>query len=155
VENVGSSAWTKVLPPLSPHSKAFHPAQCASHYTSTIAIQEPRYVAISQRNQAELAGAIPAEWRLPAYCIPEGMLSPAESITEGPKRYSRVNVIDILGTCRLLTPKELEITEKYDMGGPVAEIIQGRLKAEEVVRSSTRYISTMSLGTQFASRPLA
>lgn len=96
--------------------------------------QEPRYVAAAQRKQAELAAAILAEWRLPAHVIPEGMLSIAESITVGPKSYQRVGVMDIPRTCGILTPKELEITDKYDVRGLVAEMTEGRLKAEDVVR---------------------
>lgn len=99
---------------------------------------EPRYVAIAQRKQAELAAAIPAEWRLPAHLIPAGMLSPADSITEGPKQYGRVNVMDIPRTCGVLTPKELEITEKYDVRGLVAEMTDGKLKAEEVARAFSK-----------------
>lgn len=99
-----------------------------------MAYQEPSYVAVAQRKQAELAAAIPSEWRLPAYIVPEGMLSISESITVGPKSYQRVEVMDIPRTCGLLTLKELEITEKYDVRGLVAEIAQSRLKAEDVVR---------------------
>jgi len=99
-----------------------------------MATQQPPYVAVAQRKQAELAAAIPAEWRLPARLIPAGMLSPAESISEGPKRYTRVNVMDIPRTCGVLSSKELEITEKYDVRGLVTEMTEGRLKAEEVVR---------------------
>jgi hypothetical protein len=99
-----------------------------------MASQEPRYVTVAQRKQAELAAAIPSEWRLPAHLIPEGMLSISESITVGPKSYQRVGVMDIPRTCGLLTSKELEITEKYDVRGLVAEMAQSRLKAEDVVR---------------------
>ncbi|KGO75601.1 Amidase [Penicillium italicum] len=95
--------------------------------------QEPRYVAVAQRKQAELAAAIPAEWWLPAHLIPEGMLSISESITVGPKSYQRVGVMDIPRTRGLLTSKELEITEKYDVRGLVGEMTEGRLKAEDVV----------------------
>lgn len=99
-----------------------------------MATQEPPYVAVAQRKQAELAAAIPAEWRLPPHLVPAGMLSPAESITEGPKLYTRVNVMEIPRTCGILSPKELEITEKYDVRALVDEMTEGRLKAEEVVR---------------------
>jgi Asp-tRNA(Asn)/Glu-tRNA(Gln) amidotransferase A subunit family amidase len=99
-----------------------------------MAAQQPPYVAVAQRKQAELAAAIPAEWRLPAHLIPAGMLSIAESITEGPKQYSRVNVMEIPRTCGILSPKELEITEKYDVRGLIAAMTEGGLKTEEVVR---------------------
>lgn len=92
-------------------------------------------MAIAQRKQAELAAAISAEWHLPAHLIPEGMLSPAESITEGPKRYGRVNVVDIPRTCGLLSSEELKITEKYDVRGLVAAMTEEKLKAEDVVRA--------------------
>lgn len=89
---------------------------------------------IAQRKQAELAAAIPAEWRLPAHLIPDGMLSPAESITEGPKHYGRINVMDIPRTCGILSSEELEITEKYDVRRLVSAMTEERLKAEDVVR---------------------
>jgi hypothetical protein len=95
---------------------------------------QPRYKAIAQRKQAALAAAIPPEWKLPAHLVPEGMLSISDSITVGPKKYKRVNVIDIPRTCGLLTPQELAITEKYDVRGLVAEMTEGRLKAEDVAR---------------------
>lgn len=99
-----------------------------------MASQQPPYVAIAERKQAELAAAIPAEWRLPTHLIPEGMLSPAESNTDGPKKYGRVNVMGIPRTCGILTAKELEITENYDIRGLVSAMTEGRLKSEEVVR---------------------
>lgn len=111
-----------------------------------MAIQQPPYVAIAQRKQAELAAAIPAEWRLPAHLVPAGMLSPAESITEGPKQYGRVSVMEIPRTCGILTSKELEITEKYDARGLLSEMTDGRLKAEEVVRGFCKVRCTRFLG---------
>lgn len=98
-----------------------------------MATQQP-YEAIAERKQAQLAAAIPAEWRLPAHLIPAGMLSIAESITKGPEQYSRVNVMEIPRTCKLLSSKELEITEKYDVRRLVAAMTEGKFKAEEVVR---------------------
>ena len=99
-----------------------------------MASQQQPYVAIAERKQAELNAAIPTEWRLPAHVIPAGMLSIAESITKGPKQYSRVNVMGIPRTCGLLSSKELEITEKYDVRRLVAMMTEGKFKAEEVVR---------------------
>ena len=120
--------------PTLPALKTTSPQLGVPHYLSTMASQEPRYKSVSQRKQAELSAAIPAEWRLPADAIPEGMLSISESITVGPKSYQRVRVMDIPRTCGILTPKELEITDKYDVRGLVAEMTEGRLKAEDVVR---------------------
>ncbi|KAJ5131236.1 uncharacterized protein N7515_007275 [Penicillium bovifimosum] len=119
-----------------------------------MASQEPRYVAIAQRKQAQLAAAIPAEWRLPAHVIPEGMLSISESITVGPKEYQRVGVMDIPRTCGLLTAKELEITEKYDVRGLVEEMTEGRLKAEEVVRGFCKRAAVAHQLTRCLTEPL-
>ena len=110
-----------------------------------MASQEPPYVAIAQRKQDALAAAIPVEWRLPAHLIPTGMLSPAESITEGPKQYSKVNVMEIPRTCGILTAKELEITEKYDVRGLVAAMTGGKLKAEEVIRGFCKVSTTKGI----------
>ena len=127
----GSSAFPRMLKKVD--------SRCAviptvSTYRFIMTIQEPPYVAVAQRKQAEVAAAIPAAWRLPENLIPAGMLSPAESITEGPKQYGRVNVMDIPRRCGILTSKELELTENYDVRGLVSEMAEGRLKAEEVVR---------------------
>jgi hypothetical protein len=100
-----------------------------------MASPQPPYVAIAQRKQIELAAAIPSEWQLPTNLIPEGMLSPAESITEGPKLYGRVNVMEIPRTCGILTSKELGITENYDVRGLVSAMTEGKLKSEEVTRA--------------------
>ncbi|KAJ5551736.1 hypothetical protein N7535_000321 [Penicillium sp. DV-2018c] len=119
-----------------------------------MASQEPRYVAIAQRKQAQLAAAIPAEWRLPAHVIPDGMLSISDSITIGPKEYRRVSVMDIPRTCGLLTAKELEITERYDVRGLVREMREGRLKAEEVVRGFCKRAAIAQQLTRCLTEPL-
>ncbi|KAJ5883247.1 uncharacterized protein N7473_010133 [Penicillium subrubescens] len=119
-----------------------------------MASQEPAYVAIAQRKQDALAAAIPAEWRLPAHLIPAGMLSPAESITEGPKQYGRVNVMEIPRTCGILTAKELEITEKYDVRGLVAAMTGGKLKAEEVIRGFSKRAAIAHQLTRCITEPL-
>lgn len=116
-----------------------------------MAAQQPPYVAVAQRKQAELAAAIPAEWRLPAHLIPAGMLSIAESITEGPKQYSRVNVMGIPRTCGILSPKELGITEKYDVRGLIAAMTEGGLKTEEVVRGFCKVSLSVSTSRRSAS----
>ncbi|KAJ5901761.1 hypothetical protein N7495_002289, partial [Penicillium taxi] len=123
-------------------------------FNITMAPQEPLYIAIAQRKQAELASAIPAEWRLPAHLIPDGMLSPAESITEGPKLYGRVNVMDIPRTCGILTSKELEITENYDVRGLVSEMTEGRLKAQEVIRGFCKRAAVAHQLTRCLTEPL-
>ncbi|OQE24417.1 hypothetical protein PENSTE_c007G07921 [Penicillium steckii] len=116
--------------------------------------QSPPYVEIAERKQAELAAAIPAQWRLPKNLIPEGMLSPAESITEGPKQYERVNVMDIPRTCGILTSKELDITENYDVRGLVSAITEGKLKSEEVIRGFCKRAAIAHQLTRCLTEPL-
>ncbi|KAG0158571.1 hypothetical protein PDIDSM_6086 [Penicillium digitatum] len=94
-----------------------------------MASQEPRYVAVAQRKQAELAAAIPTEWRLPTHVFSEGMLSISESITAGPTSYREVRVMEIPRTCGLLTSKELKITEIYNVRGLVAEMAEGSVES--------------------------
>lgn len=115
-----------------------------------MASPEPPYVAVARRKQAELAAAIPVEWKLPESLIPAGMLSPAESITEGAKQYGRVNVMDIPRTCGLLTSKELEITEKYDVRALVLAMTENKFKAEEVVQAfcKVRSLARFLLGPE-------
>ncbi|KAJ6145322.1 hypothetical protein N7470_009217 [Penicillium chermesinum] len=116
--------------------------------------QEPRYVAIAKRKQAELAAAIPDEWRLPADKIPAGMLSPAESISEGPKQYKPVRVIDIPRRCGLLTDKELIITENYDVRGLVSAMTTAKYTAEEVVRAFSKRAAIAHQLTRCLTEPL-
>ncbi|KAJ5553708.1 hypothetical protein N7494_003086 [Penicillium frequentans] len=119
-----------------------------------MASTEPAYVAIAQRKQAELAAAIPTQWKLPAQFIPAGMLTPAESITEGPKQYGRVNVMEIPRTCGLLTSKELEITEKYDIRALVLAMTEGKLKAEDVVQGFCKRAAIAHQLTRCLTEPL-
>ncbi|KAJ5744467.1 hypothetical protein N7533_009337 [Penicillium manginii] len=119
-----------------------------------MASQQPPYVAIAQRKQIELAAAIPSEWQLPTNLIPEGMLSPAESITEGPKLYGRVNVMEIPRTCGILTSKELGITENYDVRGLVSAMTEGKLKSEEVTRAFCKRAAIAHQVTRCLTEPL-
>ncbi|CAI7606388.1 unnamed protein product [Penicillium pancosmium] len=119
-----------------------------------MASQQPPYVAIAQRKQSELAASIPSEWQLPTQLIPEGMLSPADSITEGPKRYGRVNVMEIPRTCGILTSKELDITENYDVRGLVSAMTEGRLKSEEVTRAFCKRAAIAHQLTRCLTEPL-
>ena len=101
---------------------------------SAIMSAEPAYKAISRRKLAELDSKIPEEWRLPARWIPPGMLSPEESITNT-SQYQSVNVLDIPRRCGLLSPRQLDITEKWDIKGLLEEMKSGRLTAKEVCES--------------------
>lgn len=94
----------------------------------------PSYPAIAQRKQAHLESQIPAEWKLPASQIPSGMLSLEDSITNA-KQYQRVNVMNVPRTCGLLTGKELEITENWDIRGLLRVIAEKRYTTEDVVRA--------------------
>jgi hypothetical protein len=98
---------------------------------------EQPYIDIARRKQAQINSLIPPEWRLPAQFIPPAMqLSPADSITKvGEYRKDNANLMDVPRRCGLLTEKEVEITEKWDVRGLVEEMTSGRLRAEEVVRT--------------------
>ncbi|KAJ5082714.1 hypothetical protein N7532_011757 [Penicillium argentinense] len=155
---IGSAAWAEVS------SSAFLPAPAVfqscipatRNFPSSgiMASSQPQYVAIAERKQAELAAAIPAEWQLPAHLIPAGMLSPAESITEGPKQYGRVNVMNIPRTCGILTAKELEITENYDVRGLVSAMTERKLKAEDVTRAFCKRAAVSHQLTRCLTEPL-
>jgi hypothetical protein len=134
-KSLSSRGFFSAPPAAEQHQTNFFFLPFIFHLSSTMPASEPpAYVGVAQRKQAQLSASIPAEWRLPAHLIPAGMLSPAESITDGPKKYGRVNVMEIPRTCGILSSQELNITEKYDVRGLVAEMTEGRLKAEEVVQ---------------------
>lgn len=92
---------------------------------------EPAYIEIAQRKQVQLNAGIPAEWKLPAHMVPAGMLSVPDSITKA-NQYKRVNVMDIPRKSGLLTQKQLDITEKFDVRGLLSQMADGKLSAEEV-----------------------
>lgn len=104
----------------------------------------PSYPAIAQRKQAHLESQIPAEWKLSASQIPSGMLSLEDSITNA-KQYQRVNVMDVPRTCGLLTNKELEITENWDIRGLLRVIAEKRYTAEDVVGAFCKVFSPLFL----------
>ncbi|KAL1952505.1 hypothetical protein VTO42DRAFT_5178 [Malbranchea cinnamomea] len=114
---------------------------------------EPAYKAISRRKLAELDSKIPREWRLPAHWIPTGMLSPEESVTNT-SQYESVNVMDIPKLCGLLTTRQLEITEKWDVEGLLAEISSGRLKAKEVCEAFCKRAAICHQLTRCLTEPL-
>jgi hypothetical protein len=91
------------------------------------------YSAICQRKQAQFWERIPPEWRLSPAQIPSGMHSPAESVTN--TRYDRVNVMDIPRSCGILSPKEIDITEKWDIRGLLSQIHTQKLTTIEVTEA--------------------
>ncbi|GAQ10507.1 putative amidase C550.07 [Aspergillus lentulus] len=111
------------------------------------------YAAISQRKLAETDAKIPSEWRLSESQIPPGMLSPAESITNV-KQYGRVNVMDIPRTCGLLSARELEITEQYDVRGLLRAMTDKRLTAEEVTTAFCKRAAIAHQLTRCLTEPL-
>lgn len=111
------------------------------------------YTTVSQRKLAELDAKIPAEWRLSASQIPLGMLSPAESITNV-KQYGRVNVMDIPRTCGLLSARELQITEDYDVRGLLRAMADNHLTAEEVTTAFCKRAAIAHQLTRCLTEPL-
>ncbi|KAJ5936587.1 hypothetical protein N7466_003037 [Penicillium verhagenii] len=108
------------------------------------------YLAIAKQKQAELNAAIPTAWKLPA-TIP--LLTPAESIAE-PKRYEKTNVMDIPRTCGLLTTKELDITENYDIRGLVLAMKEGKFKTEAVIQAFCKRAAIAHQVTRCLTQPL-
>ncbi|GFF83579.1 putative amidase C550.07 [Aspergillus lentulus] len=100
-------------------------------------LSEPAYLEIARRKQGQLDSGIPTEWRLPARLIPADMLSPPIAATRS-QAYPRENVMDIPRRSGLLTPKELSITENWDVRGLLAQMRQGTLSAEDVVRAFSK-----------------
>ncbi|KAB8079521.1 alpha-glucosidase [Aspergillus leporis] len=113
----------------------------------------PSYPAIAQRKQAHLDSQIPPEWKLPASLIPPGMLSLEDSITE-PKQYQRVNVMSIPKLSGLLTSKELEITENWDIRGLLRVIAEKKFTAEDVVKAFCKRAAIAHQLTRCLSEPL-
>ncbi|KAF7590431.1 hypothetical protein BBP40_002887 [Aspergillus hancockii] len=113
----------------------------------------PIYPAIAQRKQAYLDSQIPTEWKLPASLIPPGMLSPEDSITNA-KQYQRVNVMGIPRASGLLTSKELETTESWDIRGLLRVIAEKTLTAEDVAKAFCKRAAIAHQLTRCLSEPL-
>ncbi|PLB48315.1 alpha-glucosidase [Aspergillus steynii IBT 23096] len=111
------------------------------------------YPGIAQRKQSHLDAQIPAEWKLPASFIPEGMLSIADSITNV-KEYQSVNVMGIPRSCGLLTHQELAITENYDIRALLTIIAEGKLSSEEVIRAFSKRAAISHQLTRCLTEPL-
>ncbi|KAL4954262.1 amidase signature domain-containing protein [Aspergillus filifer] len=110
------------------------------------------YSKIAEQKQAQLWERIPQQWRLSSDLIPAGMHSPADSVTN--VQYDRVNVMDIPQTCGLLSPAELEITEKWDVKGLLGQIHSKRLTAKEVVQAFCKRAAIAHQLTHCLTEPL-
>ncbi|KAF2878409.1 amidase signature domain-containing protein [Massariosphaeria phaeospora] len=77
--------------------------------------------AIAAFKRQTLASKIPAEWRLPA--------SQLSSFSET----STLSALDMPCSCNLLTPRELDITEKYDATALVGLMLEKEMTSVEVV----------------------
>lgn len=92
-----------------------------------------KYSEIAERKQAQLWERIPQEWRLSPSHIPAGMHSPAESVAN--VQYDRVNVMDIPRSCGLLSARQIEITENWDIKGLLNQIHSQNFTAKEVIEA--------------------
>lgn len=115
---------------------------------------EPAYVAIARRKQEHLDSLIPAQWRLPAHSIPPGMLSPAASTFIKANEYQNVSVIQVPRTCGLLSARELQITEQWDVQGLLGQIATAKLTAEEVVNAFCKRAAIAHQLTRCLTEPL-
>jgi amidase len=75
---------------------------------------------IVAKKRAQQAPMIPNEWKLSQEVIGQAKANP------------EAGVADIPAHCGLLTPKEIEITEKYDAVGLVESLAAKRFTASEV-----------------------
>lgn len=92
-----------------------------------------KYPEIAERKQAQLWERIPQEWRLSPSLVPAGMHSPAESVAN--VQYDRVNVMDVPRSCGLLSARQIEITENWDIKGLLGQIHSQKLTAKEVIEA--------------------
>ncbi|EEH50619.2 uncharacterized protein PADG_06698 [Paracoccidioides brasiliensis Pb18] len=114
---------------------------------------ELAYKAIARKKLEQLHSRIPQEWQLSSQWIPAGMLSPEESVTVTNK-YEAVNVMDVPRNCGLLKPKELQITERWDVKGLLHEIASGKLSAREVSEAFCKRAAISHQLTRCITEPL-
>ncbi|KAL4871223.1 hypothetical protein BDV12DRAFT_32587 [Aspergillus spectabilis] len=110
------------------------------------------YSSIAQRKQAQLWERIPQQWRLPPSQITQGMHSPADSVTN--VQYDRFNAMDIPRSCGLLSPKQIEITENWDIKGLLGQIHSQRLTAREVIEAFCKRAAIAHQITRCLTEPL-
>ncbi|KAL2838032.1 amidase signature domain-containing protein [Aspergillus pseudoustus] len=110
------------------------------------------YSAIAQRKQAQVLERIPQEWRLSPSQIPPGMHSPAESVEN--VQYDRVNVLDIPRSCGLLSQKDLDITENWDVKGLLGQIRCRKLTSKEVIEAFCKRAAIAHQITRCLTEPL-
>ncbi|KAL4806536.1 amidase signature domain-containing protein [Aspergillus unguis] len=107
---------------------------------------------IERMKQEQLWKRIPEKWRLSPSQIPQGMHTPADSVTN--VQYDRVNVMDIPRSCGLLSSKELQITEQFDIKGLLSQIHSQRLTSKEVVEAFCKRASIAHQLTRCLTEPL-
>lgn len=123
---------------------------------------EPPYISISHKKQSQLNDALYLQpsWKdklqLPPQILPPGMhLSIPDSVFHASaKLHGRVSVIDVPRTCGLLSSRELEITEKWDVKGLLDVMRRGELKVEEVVTSFLKRATIIHQLTRCLTEPL-
>jgi amidase len=72
------------------------------------------------QKRADVAKALPSEWRLPS------------SILDTINASSDISVLDVPAQCGLMTQKELDITEKHDAVDLIAKMASKELSCFEV-----------------------
>jgi len=93
---------------------------------------------IAKDKRAEIRNLIPDEWRLS-----EDQLQRAWSNKDR-------NVLRVAQECRILTDKELEITEQYDVLGLLEQMKSGNLTAREV---TTAFCKRAAIAQQLVRPP--
>ncbi|OJJ62898.1 hypothetical protein ASPSYDRAFT_674213 [Aspergillus sydowii CBS 593.65] len=111
-----------------------------------------KYPEIAERKQAQLWERIPQEWRLSPSLVPAGMHSPAESVAN--VQYDRVNVMDVPRSCGLLSARQIEITENWDIKGLLGQIHSQKLTAKEVIEAFCKRAAIAHQLTRCLTEPL-
>lgn len=97
--------------------------------------EPPAYISISARKWEQVSNLIPAEWRLDGKYVPRAMrVSSLESVHQLDtfEHEYETNLLDVPRECGILSAKEVNITEGYDVKGLLREIAEKGFSAEEV-----------------------
>ena len=101
----------------------------------------PGWAEIASRKRREVASKIPQDWLLPASLRPapaaNEWLAPGESGESGPATGAlpAVGVLDVPARSGILTPRERELTERYDAVGLLDLMATRQATSEDVVRA--------------------
>lgn len=106
-------------------------------------VMEASWRDIIAKKRESLHAKIPSEWRISKEFIPTSMLSADESIAA--VSFEKTNVMNVPRACGILSEKELQVTENWDINGLLGELRAGRLSAVDVCRAFCKVNPTLVL----------